>query len=177
MRRLLSLTMACEHVRAGIGRMMLSVLAVALGVALVVAFRMMNAAVLASFLDTVDAIAGRTALTVTAGSGLTFPEDVAKTASRVPGVDVAVPLVRSAAFPADGSGELLTVLGVETTNEAAIRVYRASGDDQTVIDDPLAFLMEADSILVGREFAEGGGLAVGGSLALVRPTGRRRATI
>ena len=55
---LLSFRMAYRHVRAGLSRMILSVLALALGVALVVAIQLMNGAVLTSFLDTIDGMAG-----------------------------------------------------------------------------------------------------------------------
>ncbi len=58
---------AYRNLRAGFGRMALSMIAIALGVALVVAFQLMNAAVLQSFLDTIDAMAGRAQLMVSAG--------------------------------------------------------------------------------------------------------------
>src|SRR5215831_7349893 len=106
-----SLRMAFRHVQAGFGRMVLSVVALALGVALVVAVELMNAAVLDSFLDTVDGMAGRAALTVTGGEGLTFDESIVGRVAAVPGVSLAVPLVTAVAFPDDGSGELLTVYG------------------------------------------------------------------
>jgi putative ABC transport system permease protein len=167
----LSLRLAYEHVRAGFGRMALSVLAVALGVALVVAIRLMNAAVLASFLDTVDAVAGRAALTVTAGEGLTFPETVQPLVAAVPGVRLAVPLVRSVAFPDDGSGELLTVHGVDLANDTAVRVYHTTDDPTAVVDDLLVFLSQPDSIILGKAFAARRGLTVGSRLPLVTPTG------
>lgn len=177
MRAVLSLTMALEHVRAGFGRMVLSVLAVALGVALVAALRLMNGAVLASFLETVDALAGRAALTITAGDGFTFPEEITEAVAAVPGVNLAVPLVRSVAFPDDGSGELLSVYGVDITNEAAVRVYHRSDEPTDVIEDSLIFLADAESILLGREFAERRGLTVEDSLALVTPKGVQRFTV
>ena len=86
MRSALSLTLAYRHVRSAVGRMALSIIAVALGVALVVAIRLMNTAVLQSFLDAVDAVGGRAALTITARDNATFPEDTAKTAAGVRGV-------------------------------------------------------------------------------------------
>jgi putative ABC transport system permease protein len=177
MRTLLSLKMAFDHVRAGFGRMALSVLAIALGVALVVAVRIMNDSVLASFLDTVDEMVGRAALTVTAGEGLTFAEEVAEKVSAVPGVKLAVPLVRSVAFPDDGSGDLLTVHGVDITNEAAVRVYHRSEEPQKVIDDVAVFLMKPDSVLIGREFAAQRRLRVGSPLELVTPRGLQRFTV
>ena len=174
MRTLLSLRMACEHVRAGFGRMALSVVAIALGVALVVAIRLMNTAVLASFLNTIDATAGRAALTVTAGEGLSLPEAVRDTVAGVPGVQLAVPLVRAVAFPDDGTGEVLTVLGVDLANEAEVRAYHSVQDDPTeVIDDLLVFLAQPNSIVLGADFARRRGLGRGSIVRLVTPTGVR----
>ncbi len=173
----LSLTMAYEHVRAGAGRLALTVLAVALGVALVVACRLMNAAVLTSFLDTVDGIAGRAALTVSAGEGVTFAEEVVERVTAVPGVRLAVPLVRSVAFPDDGSGELLTVHGVDLTHEAEVRVYQAADDPTQVIEDLVVFLSRPDSVVLTRDFAARRGLGVGSAIVLVTPTGVKPFTV
>lgn len=169
--------MAYEHVRAHFGEMALSIFAVALGVGLVVAVRLMNAAVLAAFLDTVDAVAGRAALTVTAGEGVTFDENVVDAVSEVSGVELAVPLVRAIAFPDDGSGEFLTVHGVDLTHDAAVRVYHRARDTAEVIDDPLVFLSQPDSIVLGREFAESRGLTKESRLILVTPRGARPFTV
>ena len=166
----LSFRLAYRHVLAGLGRMALSVIALALGVALVVAIRLMNAAVLDSFLDTVDGMAGRAALTVTAGEGLTFDERLVDEVAKVPGVTLAVPLVVGVAFPDDGSGELLTVHGVDIGNDAAVRVYHR-GDTTNLVDDTVEFLNSKDSIVLGRAFAERRGISLGSSLPLVTPTG------
>ena len=170
MRSVLSFRMAYRHVRAGLGRMALSVVALSLGVALVVAIRLMNAAVLSSFLDTVDGMAGRATLTISAGEGLTFDETVAENVSHVPGVTMAVPLVTGVAFPDDGSGELLTVHGVDLANDDAVRVYHR-GDTSKLVDDVVEFLNSKRSIVIGREFAERRGLGLGGRLDLITPTG------
>ena len=170
MRPTLSFRMAYRHVRAGLSRMMLSVLALALGVALVVAIQLMNAAVLASFLDTIDGMAGRAALTVSAGDGLTFDEGLVDVVKTIPGVSLAVPLVTAVAFPDDGTGELLTVHGVDLANDDAVRVYHR-GDTSKLIDDVVEFLNSKHSIVLGREFAERRGVSVGDDLALVTPTG------
>lgn len=177
----LSFKYAYRNVRAGFGRMALSIVAIALGVALVVAFQLMNAAVLQSFLDTIDAMAGRAQLIVSAGDGLSFSEDVLEKVRAVPGVKLAVPLVRSTTFPDDGSGEMLTVQGVDLTNESAIRVYhdadQPSGSPQGVIDDMVEFLNSPDSVILGREFADKRNLKKGDTLGLVTPQGVRTFTI
>jgi putative ABC transport system permease protein len=169
--------MAYHHVRAGFGRMALSVVAVGLGVALVVAVRIMNAAVLDSFLGTVDAMAGRATLTITAGEGLSFPEDVVEAVSAVRGVKLAVPLVSAVAFPDDGSGELLTVHGVDLTNEPAVRVYHSGSDGETIVGDLVTFLNRPDSILVGREFATDRNLRDDSTIDLATPKGIQRFTV
>jgi putative ABC transport system permease protein len=175
-RTALSFHFAYRHVRAGFGRTALSVIALALGVALVVAIQLMNAAVLDSFLDTIDGMAGRAALTVSAGEGLTFDEALVDQVAKVPGVTLAVPLVTGVAFPDDGTGELLTVHGVDVGNDAAVRVYHR-GDTSNLIDDTLEFLSRKDSIILGREFAERRGLETGSKLDLVTPTGVKTFTV
>ena len=177
MRAGLSLALAYRHVRAGLGRMVLSVAAVALGVALVVAIRLMNGAVLASFLDTVDAVAGRAAFHVTAGDGLTFSEDIVERVAAVPGVRLAVPLVTGVAFPDDESGELLSVYGVDLTHEADVRLYHAADDSGALLDDPILFLSRPDSILLARQFAERRGLTTGSLINLSTPGGVKRFTV
>ncbi|TMB39814.1 MAG: hypothetical protein E6J55_22220 [Deltaproteobacteria bacterium] len=177
MRSGLSLALAYRHVRAGLGRMVLSVAAVALGVALVVAIRLMNGAVLASFLDTVDAVAGRAAFHVTAGDGLTFSEDIVERVAAVPGVRLAVPLVTGVAFPDDESGELLSVYGVDLTHEADVRLYHAADDSGALLDDPILFLSRPDSILLARQFAERRGLTTGSLINLSTPGGVKWFTV
>jgi hypothetical protein len=99
--RSFSLEFAYAHIRAGLGRVSLSIVAIALGVALVVAVHLMNGAVLASFIDGVDALAGRAALTVFAAGGVTIDEDLVPAIAKTEGVKLAVPLIRSVAFPDD----------------------------------------------------------------------------
>jgi putative ABC transport system permease protein len=175
MRALLSFRMAYRHVRAGFGRVALSVVSIALGVALVVAIQLMNAAVLSSFLETMDAVAGRAAFSVVAGDGLTFPEAIVEKVEKVSGVKLAVPLVSSFAFPDDGSGEMLTVFGVDLLNDAAVRVYHRGRSE--IVKDTLAFLNREDSIVVGREFADRKGWAEGDVVRLVTPSGARQFTV
>ena len=117
-----SLRLAYRHFRSSFGAMALSMIAVALGVALVVAIRLMNGAVLQGFLETVDATAGRASLVIAGDEGTSFPDDLVPKVEAVPGVKLAVPLVRGVAFPNDDSGELLTVHGVDIANDDAVRV-------------------------------------------------------
>src|SRR6185369_1840819 len=162
--------MAWRHLQAGRDRVVVSILALALGVALVVAIDLMNAAVLDSFLDTVDGMAGRAELTVSAGEGLTFDEELVAKIAAVPGVTLAVPLVTGIAFPDDGSGELLTVHGVDLANDDAVRVYHR-GDTSKLVDDVVEFLNSKRSIVIGRQLAARRGIEVGDTIDLVTPNG------
>src|SRR5262249_62103870 len=99
MKAWLSLRMAYRHFRFTFGRMILSIVAVALGVGLVVAVRLMNAAALESFVQTLDAVAGRAALTRTPGDGLTFAEGAVEKSSAIPQIPGAPPPATSGSLP------------------------------------------------------------------------------
>jgi putative ABC transport system permease protein len=178
MRATFSLGMAFAHVRATYRRVILSALAVALGVALVVAVLMMNAGVLASFTETIDDLAGRSHLTISATDDASFPEDpLLESIRAVAGVKLAIPLVSSVAFPDDGSGELLTVFGVDLANDAHVRTYYARGETTDVIPDFLEFLSQPDSIVLSQDYAAAHALHFGDTLGLVTPHGSKTFTV
>ena len=158
-------------------RLALMVIALASGVALVCAFDLASRAVLRGFVEIIDTMAGRAALQVTAGEDGLFSEEVAATVAAVPGVELAVPVVSGAAFTVDESGELLTVHGVEITEDAAVRTYSAHDSDGLELEDPLVFLSRPDSIALTRIFADRRGLEIGDQITLDTPTGRRRFTV
>ena len=115
------------------GRTLLMVLGVALGVAMVVAIRLASDSALASFGDTVDAVAGRANLCVSAAAD-GFDERLFARIRRTPGVLAAAPVVEVNALvgrllPADtdpgvelgarrGFDETLLVLGLDPFSEA-----------------------------------------------------------
>jgi putative ABC transport system permease protein len=172
-----SLRIPLRFLRGSFTRFLLTLLALACGVALVCAIDLTNRAVLQAFVEVVDTMAGRAALQVSAGRGARLPEAVATVVGRVPGVELAVPVVSALAFLADTSGETLTVHGVDITNEAAVRMYDARPEGGLALEDPLAFLAQPDSIALTRAFAERRGIASGASIDLDTPTGRRAFTV
>ena len=169
--------MAYRHVRAGLGRTVLSITAVAVGVGVVASMLVMNEAVLQGFIDSIDGMAGRAGLIITAAGGANFSEDIVERLKTVPGVALAVPLVRAVTFPDDGSGESLTVHGVDVVNDDAVRVYETSGRHDKAAHGLFEFFNNADSILLGREFAARRGLGIGSTIDLVTPRGVKRFTI
>jgi putative ABC transport system permease protein len=165
--RLLALLLLRPVRREGF-RVAVSLLGVALGVAVPVAIRLANQSVLAAFAGSVDAVAGRAALSVHAGE-LGVPEEVFPALQRDPAVAHASPLIQVLA-PVEGmAGELLLVLGVDVLSEQAFRDYRLADGPPGV--DPLALLTDPRAILLSRRFAEAGGLRLGDSLTLLTPAG------
>jgi putative ABC transport system permease protein len=171
-----SLRIPRRFLRGSYARLVLTVTALAFGVALVCAMDLVNRAVRRAFVEVVDTVAGRAALQVSA-AGPPFAENVAEIVAGVAGVELAVPVVSGTAFTVDGSGELLTVHGVEITNEAAVRIYEARDAGGLELDDPLVFLNQLDSIVVTRDFATRRGLHSGDPFDLITPTGRRSFTV
>jgi putative ABC transport system permease protein len=172
----LSLSLPCRFLRGGWTKLALTVIALACGVALVCAIDLVNRAVLRAFVEVVDTMAGRAALQVTAGEGGLFRETVAESVAAVPGVELAVPVVSATAFTADESGELLTVQGIDVTNDDAVRVYEAR-DAGAEVEDPLVFLSQPDSVILTRTFAGRRGLRIGSRIVLVTPAGHRPFTV
>jgi putative ABC transport system permease protein len=157
--------------------LILTVGALAAGVALVCAIDLVNGSVMTAFEEIIDAMAGRAALQVSAGNSALFPEEVIENVNAIPGVELAVPAVGATAFVADGTGELLTVQGVDVTNDAAVRIYQARDPKRAGIKDPLAFLNQPDSVILTHEFATRRRLRLGDAIDLETPTGRHTFTI
>jgi putative ABC transport system permease protein len=157
-------------------RSLLTTGGIVIGVAVFVGMHTANQSVLFGFGQTIDRIAGRTELQVTAGE-TGFGEDVLEVVQAAPSVRVAVPVIEAAVdsgITAEGS---LLVLGVDMTGDRSLRDYDFESGDEAVIEDPLVFLARPDSIILTREFAERNRLAVGDELALGTVLGTRRFTI
>ena len=101
MRLTCSFRMPLRFARHSAGGMALTIVAIGCGVALVCAIDLANRAVLRAFVEIVDTMAGRAALEVAAGEGGLFPEDVAARVGSVPGVELALPVVKAMAFTLD----------------------------------------------------------------------------
>ncbi len=156
-------------------RVALTTLGIALGVAVFFAIRTGNATLLDSLSGTVEKLAGKSTLQITAGeSG--FSEKVLDTVRATPGVKVAEPVIEAmvqTTFPDEGS---LLILGVDTEGDHELRDYQFDRT-QTQIADPLAFLAQPNSILLSRAFADRHGLKVGDKLPLFASDGKKEFTI
>src|SRR5918994_1822558 len=157
-------------------RSLLTVIGIMLGVAVFVAMHTANEAVFFAFERTVDRIAGAAQLQITSGE-TGFPEDILERVQAIPDVQVAVPVIEApAGTTLPGQGNIL-ILGVDMTGDRSLREYDLESGDEAVIDDPLVFLAQPDSIIVTNEFAERNNLRVGDRLSLSTMSGDKAFTV
>ena len=145
------------YTRKHLVRTLLTTAGIVLGVGVFVGMHSANQSVLYALHETVDRIAGATQLQVTAGeSG--FDEEVLERVQARPEVRVAVPVIEAVVdtgLPGQGS---VMILAVDMTGDRSLRDYAFESGDESVVDDPLVFLAQPDSLIVTREFAERNGL-------------------
>jgi putative ABC transport system permease protein len=75
-----------------------------------------------------------------------------------------------------GQGNIL-ILGIDMTSDRSLRDYELKDADEAIIDDPLVFLAQPDSLMVTKEFAERNKLGVNSRLALATVTGDKQFTV
>ena len=157
-------------------RTFLTTAGIILGTAVFVGMHAANQSVLAAFHQTVNRIAGGTQLQVTAGE-VGFDESVLEKVQAVPEVSIAVPVIEASAnteLPGQGS---LLILGVDMTGDRTLRNYAMESADDAMIDDPLVFLAQPDSIIVTDAFAKRNSLALDNKLAMRTMDGEKQFTI
>lgn len=138
-------------------RTLLTTAGIVLGVGVFVGMHTANQSVLFALHETVNRVAGATQLQVTAGE-TGFDEDVLERIQARPEVKVAVPVIEGVVETGlAGQGSLL-ILAVDMTGDRSLRDYTLESGDEAVVDDPLVFLAQPDSLIVTREFAERNGL-------------------
>ncbi len=172
---MLGFRLPLRFLRGHVGRLALTVVAIASGVAQVSGNEIVSAAALQSFLDVIDTTAGRPSLQVSAGAGAAFRDELAGAVTAVPGVERVVPVVSASAFTTDASGELLAVHAFDVTDKQAVAVYELHDDEASGLDDPK--LLQSNALVLTRAFAEPRGLGLGGTIELDTMRGRRTFTV
>ena len=110
------------YVRKHLLRSVLTTAGIVLGVALLVGMQTANRSVLRAFNDTVDRIAGKTQLQVSAGDA-GFSEDVLERVESLREIRAAAPVIEAEADPGlPGQGKLL-ILAVDMTGDRSLRDY------------------------------------------------------
>jgi putative ABC transport system permease protein len=163
------------YFRKHVLRTILTTAGIVLGVAVFVGMRTANQSVLVAFSQTVDRIAGKTELQVTAGE-TGFGEEVLDTVQSASTVRVAVPAIEAVVDSnIKGQGSLL-VLGIDMTGDRSLREYDLETGNEA-IDDPLVFLAQPDSLILTKEFADKNRISVGSHLPLGTAEGERAFTV
>src|SRR5438874_9346189 len=160
------------YLRKHVLRTVLTAAGVVLGVAVFVGMRAANQSVLLAFGQTVDRIAGKTELQITAGEA-GFGEDVLEQVQSASGVQAAVPVIEAVVDTnLRGQGDLL-VLATDMTGDRSFRDYDFDAADEDLVADPLVFLAQPDSVIASKAVAERNGLVVGSKLTVRTAEGAR----
>jgi putative ABC transport system permease protein len=170
--RLISWPYACKHLL----RSLLTTVGIALGVGIFAGMHAVGASVLSALNITIDRIAGKTQLQVTAGEA-GFPEELLERVQSVPVVAAAAPVIEAVVQSGIKQEGNLLIIGVDMTGDRSLREYDLEDGDQDIVDDPLVFLAQPDSLIVTRDFARRTGLGPGSSLAMQTMEGERKFTI
>ena len=103
-----------------------------------------------------------------------FPEEVLDRVQAVASVQVAVPVIEAVATPRVQVEGSLLILGVDLTGDRSLRDYDFESGEAAVVDDPLVFLAQPDSIIIASQFAEKAHLVVGSTVVMGTMVGERR---
>jgi putative ABC transport system permease protein len=164
------------YLRKHLLRSALTTAGIALGVALLVGMHTANDSVQHAFSDTVNRIAGKAQLQVSAGDA-GFPEEVLERVQAVREVRAAAPVIEAEVETGiQGQGKLL-IVAVDMTGDRSLRDYDFEGGDEGVIDDPLVFIAQPDSIILTRDFANRNGIQSGARLTFETVEGPKQFTV
>jgi putative ABC transport system permease protein len=137
----------------------LSLLGIALGVAVVVSIDLANASALRAFERSTDTVAGRATHQLVGGpAGL--PEALYRELRLSPEPPLSAPIVEGSVRARSGDRRTLTVLGVDPFAEAPFRAYVSRGGPVDL--NPL--LTEPGTVVLAARTAQALGVAVGGTL-------------
>jgi putative ABC transport system permease protein len=154
----------------------LTLAGIVLGVAVLVAMHTANRSIFNAFDKTVDQIAGSTQLQVSAGE-FGFDESILESVQSVSEVGVAAPVIEATLetkIPGQGS---ILILGTDMTGDRGLRDYQLQDANDAIIDDPLVFLAQPDSLMVTEEFAARNGLKVDSRIPLSTLDGEKEFTV
>ncbi len=157
-------------------RTAMTVLGIALGVAVFVAIRTANVDVLRSFEDAVLTVAGRATLQVSGGE-MGLDERVIAALRRQPGVLAASPVLQQSTRVAAGPhrGRPLVILGLDLLEAAEHKSFRLR--TETGAEPTLDPLLEPNAVFIGARLAAEWSLSVGSPLELLVGTTTHRVVV
>lgn len=153
-------------------RFLLTLLGVAIGTQVVVAVQLLNRAVIDSFEETIETIAGSADLQIeNSSSGV--PEELVFDLEGDPAIASLSGLVQGVVVLPSGE---LTIFGVDLFADQAVREAHFP-PDSVHIEDEFVFSNAKDSVALSRSLMAERGLAEGDSLDVMSPAGPRTLTI
>ena len=141
---------------------LLNILSVALGVAVYLATQIANHSANRAFAATVDLVAGKAELQITAPGGH-LPETVFPQVRTVPGISGATPLVRGIVTLPDYPGEYLDILGIDVFTNEPFRTFDPTNFDSGEMDIQ-RWLARPGAIAASEEFVRRHNLKAGDKL-------------
>jgi len=170
------LRLPVRFLRGHYGRVALTILALASGVASVCANEVLGPSVVRAFQDVVATTVGRADLQVGMQGAARFrKDDVINAVARVPGVARVVPVLSATAFTTDGTNELLAVHAFDLLNMGAPEVYGVHFSAHTPA--PTSRVVLPGGVILTESFARRHQLGVGGRIDLDTPRGRQTFTV
>lgn len=156
-------------------RLALTIVGIALGVAVFFAIQTANKTLVGSLNNTIEKLAGKSTLQVVAGEA-GFSQDILKEVKETSGIEFAEPLTETVAETSLGSGERILILGLDTASDLAL--YNTTIDQGNfVVKNPLAFSNRKDSVAVTRKLAEKFNLKDGDKFKVHAKTGQIELTV
>jgi len=160
---------AARHLRLALGRTLLTLLGVCIGVSAVVGITALNGAVLDAFNNMVESVSRGSDLQVSGGeAGL--PDSVLESVRTVQGVASASPLLENTVMDPD-TGDRILVLGIDFLGHDPFRGLAEKEGSKAIVDDEMAFLNSPNAILLAGPYAQARKLKKGDKLKLVTASG------
>jgi putative ABC transport system permease protein len=141
---------------------LLNILSVALGVAVYLATQIANHSANRAFAATVDLVAGKAELEITAPAGH-LPETSFPIVAATSGISAATPIVRGLVTLPDFPGEYLEIIGIDIFTNAPFRTFDPTGFDAAELDVQ-RWLGPPGSIALSEEFVARHHLKAGDSI-------------
>ncbi|HPI41079.1 MAG TPA: ABC transporter permease, partial [Pseudobdellovibrionaceae bacterium] len=157
-------------------RWILSFLSIILGVSLFVSISLINEAVLKVFQENMNAVTGKAQISISSGErGLN--EDILQVIEETPGVYSAAPLLEmTVTFKNKNSLDTtLRIMAVDLLRDTNFREY--DPENPEIIEDPLEFFNQEDSIVITHEFAKKNNLKMDESFELITVEGPKKFTV
>ena len=159
-----------RHLRYHKGRTFLSMVGIALGVAVFVSVQTAIYTAIESFNASVDHVSGKVNLQVTS-FGRGFSEEVYLKVKKVPGIKAATPVIQYVSKMDEPIGEPLYLLGIDVFSDRPFREYQFHETD----DEGLLFLKTPNSIAITEKLANRHGLKRGQKITLI--VGSKKVTL